>query len=247
MTILLVIAAVTLLVTIAATSKSSAPARDAYLSGVTRNVAMSSRVAGVERCLSARLAAPYYRVATWAWQTKRYGDLADRTPIVRGKSCHWSRYAAREHNARAVSAHKSFTRWWKERGTVIDRLNRGLAGTPMGGTGAILERYGRIHHVSPYFMAAVAATESSLGVAACSNNRFNVWGLASCNQSWYVPSFRSWSEAIAFYARFLSGRWPGHSNPYSFRGYAACSDCWGRKTSYWMRSLFGVAPATRYP
>ena len=117
----------------------------------------------------------------------------------------------------------------------------------MTGTGEILVRYGRRYHVSPYFMAAAAATESSLGAAACSNNRFNVWGLASCSGSWYVPAFRSWDEAIAFYARFLSGRWPGHSTPYSFRGYAACSECWGRKVSEWMNRLFGVSAVTRYP
>jgi hypothetical protein len=96
-------------------------------------------------------------------------------------------------------------------------------------------------------MAAVAATESSLGRAACANNRYNVWGLASCNQSWYVPSFANWKQAIRFYARFLASRWPGHSTPYSFRGYAACSECWARKVSYWMRELFGVPAETRYP
>jgi hypothetical protein len=117
----------------------------------------------------------------------------------------------------------------------------------MEGTGAILEEQGRRHGVSPYFMAAAAATESSLGHAACANNRYNVWGLAACDGRWYVPAFGSWEEAIMFYAGFLSGRWPGHSSPYSFAGYAECDACWGRKTSAWMRSLFGVAPATRYP
>jgi len=117
----------------------------------------------------------------------------------------------------------------------------------MAGTGLILERHGRRHGVSPYFIVAVAATESSIGHAACSNNRFNVWGLSSCGSGWYVPSFRSWDEAIAFYADFLARRWPGHSTPYSFRGYAACDACWGRKVSEWMGRLFGVPAETRYP
>jgi flagellum-specific peptidoglycan hydrolase FlgJ len=117
----------------------------------------------------------------------------------------------------------------------------------MAGTGAILERHGRRYGVSPFFMVAVAATESSIGEAACSNNRYNVWGLASCVNSWHVPSFSSWDEAIAFYARFLSDRWPTHSTPYSFRGYAACSECWARKVSEWMGRLFGEPARTRYP
>jgi hypothetical protein len=117
----------------------------------------------------------------------------------------------------------------------------------MAGTGILLERHGRRYGVSPYFMVAVAATESSIGRVPCRNNRRNVWGLASCVNTWPVPYFATWDAAISFYARFLARRWPGHSTPYSFRGYAACSDCWSRKISYWMRALFGVRPVTRYP
>jgi len=117
----------------------------------------------------------------------------------------------------------------------------------MAGTGAILERWGRRFHVSPYFMAAAAATESSLGEAACGYHGHNAWGLANCDGSWDVPAFRTWDSAIAFYARFLSSRWPGHSTPYSFTGYAACDSCWGNTVSRWMHSLFGVPALTRYP
>lgn len=129
----------------------------------------------------------------------------------------------------------------------VNVLERGLAGSPMAGTARILEAQGRRHRVSPFFMAAVAATESSLGRVPCSSNRKNVYGLASCVNSWPVPYFETWKESISFFARFLAQRWKGHSTPYSFRGYAACSDCWARKVSYWMRSLFGVAAETRYP
>lgn len=135
----------------------------------------------------------------------------------------------------------------RPRPSVVSTLERGLAGTPMAGTGKLLEEQGRRYRISPYFMAAVAATESSLGRASCRNNPRNVWGLASCVNSWAVPYFDSWREAISFYARFLASRWPRHSTPYSFRGYAACSDCWARKVSYWMRALFAVPAETRYP
>ena len=117
----------------------------------------------------------------------------------------------------------------------------------MAGTGADLERISRRHGVSPYFVIAVAATESSIGIAACSSNRYNVWGLSSCGSGWYVPQFRSWAEAYEFFMRFVNRQFHGHSTPYSFRGYAACSDCWARKVSEWMGRLFGVPARTVYP
>ena len=127
------------------------------------------------------------------------------------------------------------------------KLNRGLAGSPMAGLGWILEREGHRQKVSPYLMAAAAATESSLGSAPCRSNPKNVWGLASCGNSWHVPYFRTWDEAIAFYARFLRSRWPGATSAYSYRGYAACDSCWGSKTAYHMQRLFGVGPSAAYP
>ena len=133
-----------------------------------------------------------------------------------------------------------------DRSQVAQKLNRGLAGTPMHGLGWILEAEGHRHGISPYFMAAVAATESSLGRASCRNNRKNVWGLASCTNMWHVPYFETWREAIRFYARFLASRWPSARSPYEYYGYAACDRCWGSKTAYWMGRLFGVAPETRY-
>ena len=200
-----------------------------------------------ERCRAARLAVVWYRLKTWERQNARGGKLATMSPVVSGKSCHWARYAADTWVARAASARRSFIRWERSVGQIVRRLDRGLRGTPMAGTGALLEREGRRHGVSPYFMAAVAATESSLGHAACSNNRFNAWGLANCTGIWYVPAFGSWGEAYAFYANFLASRWPGHSTPYSFNGYAACDDCWARKVSEWMSRLFGVSSKTAYP
>ena len=37
--------------------------------------------------------------------------LADRTPIARGKTCRWARYAAGEHRARAKSAARALEVW----------------------------------------------------------------------------------------------------------------------------------------
>lgn len=130
---------------------------------------------------------------------------------------------------------------------IIQRLERGLRGTPMAGTGRILRDMGKRYNVSPFFMAAAAFTESSAGAAGCGNNPRNVWGLAACDGRWHVPYFNSWGEAIQFYARFVSRQWPSATSPYHFYGYAACDACWGRKTAFWMSSRFGVSSYTKYP
>lgn len=146
----------------------------------------------------------------------------------------------------------SCSRLYAKIGRTIVTLDRGLSGSPMAGTGALLERAGRKYGVSPYFMAAAAATESTLGRHACANNRFNVWGLSSCGSGWHVPSFTSWAEAYDFYARFLTGRtsvtsgWPHARTPWDYVGYAACSSCWGNSTAAHMSRLFGAPPVTTY-
>ena len=63
-----------------------------------------------ERCKPARLAVPHYRELTWERQEARGGELADRTPIVAGKTCRWARYAAGEWQARARSAKRTLVR-----------------------------------------------------------------------------------------------------------------------------------------
>ena len=143
--------------------------------------------------------------------------------------------------AAAAQAHRN------PRVTVAQTLNQGLAHTPMRGTGYQLERAGYQHHISPYFIAAIAATESSLGRAACANNPYNAFGLASCGHSWHVPQFRSWAQAYMFMGRFLSQRWPHARTPYDYHGYAACTPCWARKTAWWMTIRFHTTPKTRYP
>lgn len=159
------------------------------------------------------------------------------------KSCRIARELIEKHTARRSRLIAKID----ANDPIISRLNRGLVGTPMAGLGKTLRDIGRRYNVSPFFMAAAAGTESSFGHAGCSNNPKNVWGLAACDGRWYVPYFNTWDEAITFYAKFLAGRWSSATSPHHFRGYAACTPCWGRKTSYWMTSRFGVAPYTKYP
>lgn len=132
------------------------------------------------------------------------------------------------------------------RETVVRTLDRGLADTPMRGTGRQLEASGWKWRVSPYFIAAIAGTESSFGRAACRGNPRNAFGLASCGDGWHVPWFASWAHAYDFMGRFLALRWPHARTAYDYRGYAACAPCWGAKTAGWMRSRFGVGPSVRY-
>ena len=134
-----------------------------------------------------------------------------------------------------------------QRSDTAKNLNRGLQGTPMANTGYALEKAAYRKRISPYLIAAIAGTESSFGAAACRSNRYNAFGLSSCGTGWRVPNFQSWAEAYEFMAGFLTSRWPGATSPYSFRGYAACSDCWARKVAYWMRARFGVSERVAYP
>ena len=62
-------------------------------------------------CRHARSAVPFYRRITWTMQERFLDDLANRTPIVRGKSCHWARYAADEWVARSKNATHGYTRY----------------------------------------------------------------------------------------------------------------------------------------
>jgi hypothetical protein len=188
-------------------------------------------------------------------------DPTPQAPVVRASSAgpvtarevcpgaqkaigHYRRSYA-EWRTRAQIEQAVLADWNSTVGRVVRRLDAGLAGTPMAGLGAILEAEGRRYGISPYFMAAAAGTESSFGAAGCSNNPKNVWGLAACDGRWHVPYFPTWESAVGFYARFLASRWQGHSSPYSFRGYAACDACWGRKTSAHM-GRFGAGTSTRY-
>lgn len=139
-----------------------------------------------------------------------------------------------------------------KREAVVRSLDRGLAGTPMAGTGRSLEASGWKWGRSPFFIAAIAESESSLGAAACSNDRFNAFGLSSCHSGWAVPQFRSWAHVYDFMGRYLTGHtsithgWPHARTTYDFSGYAACSSCWGASTERHMRKRFGVGNSVLY-
>lgn len=131
---------------------------------------------------------------------------------------------------------------------VAAQLNRGLAGTPMAGTGFALEAAGWRYRVHPAFVAAVAGVESTYGAAVC--ERFNAWGLGSCGRAWRPPAFPSWKHAYDYFARFIRDRWPSALTPYDFHGYCvtpAGDDCptWPGKVAANMRRL-GFGETLRY-
>lgn len=127
--------------------------------------------------------------------------------------------------------------------SMIRSLERGLAGTPMAGTGRELEAAGRHWGINPAVIAAIAGTESSFGAARCGH--YNAYGLANCTGIWNVPYFRSWGDSYEFMGKFLSSRWPHARTPYDYNGYAACDDCWARKTVEHM-GRFGLGTNVRY-
>jgi hypothetical protein len=129
---------------------------------------------------------------------------------------------------------------------IIVQLDSGLRGTPMGGTGKDLFLAARKFRISPFFIAAIAGTESSFGAASCSGNPYNAFGLASCGSSWRVPYFPTWKSAYLFMGEFLTSRWPSATTTMHYYGYAACSSCWGAKTAMHMQQRFGVDNGVRF-
>ncbi len=184
------------------------------------------------------------QVATWRCEDQR------GVPRTRPSSEPWALPKSHAYRAWVLNAwrlrYRACVKALHAHDPMIRTLNRGLAGTPMAGTGKELEAAGRRHHVHPAFIAAIAGTESSFGEAGCGGNPRNAFGLSSCGSGWRVPYFETWAEAYEFMARFLAGRWPHATSTYDYGGYAACSSCWGRKTAGWMSSRFGVGHATRY-
>lgn len=69
--------------------------------------------AQLERCKSNRLGVVWYRFATWKWQEKRQGRLADTAPTVHGKSCRRAHYAVQEWRARSIAARTKYRKWFR--------------------------------------------------------------------------------------------------------------------------------------
>jgi hypothetical protein len=181
-------------------------------------------------------------VATWTCEDQRQ---IPRTKAASPWKPHTAAYRRAQLNLWTLKR-KTCLQALHAHDAILRKLRRGLAGTPMAGTEAALEAAGRRWHIHPAFIAAIAGTESSFGAAACSGNPRNAYGLSSCTTGWAVPYFNSWAASYEFMGRFLTSRWPGATTPYSYRGYAACSDCWGRSVSGHM-ARFGVGNSVVYP
>lgn len=145
-----------------------------------------------------------------------------------------------------------------QRERVVVKLNRGLRGTPMAGTGRVLEQVGWRWNVNPFFIVGVSGKESSLGTQACRANPRNIWGLNSCRRGRYIdldgdgrherlPLLRTWGHAYTWFARYVRVRQPRAQTPWDFRGYCWCDeDQWAGVVAATMRRLFGASPRVRY-
>jgi hypothetical protein len=137
------------------------------------------------RCRSARSAVPYYRARTWERQAERGGQLADRTPLARGRSCHWARYVADEWQARARSALRA-----------LERHLRRLENP----TYAICHVFGR------YCSEAlrVASCESGRGVYAQNGQYLGMFQMGDYARSEYGHSTTAIGQARSAYAYFAA-------------------------------------------
>lgn len=120
------------------------------------------RVRRSEKCRSARNAVAYYRARTYERQAAREGRLATRSPIARGKSCRWARYAAAEWQARARSAARRLEawteyhyHWWKWLPANWQAL--GACETGYG------QRPGNFEHANSSFVSAFGISRSIYG------------------------------------------------------------------------------------
>ena len=82
-----------------------------------------------------------------------------------------------------------------QRFRVVQKLKRGLRGTPLAPHAFRLESEGWRWNINPFLVAAIAGTESSFGAAACGGN---AWGIAACG-----ISFGSFGEGIRYTTRLL--------------------------------------------
>ena len=145
-----------------------------------------------ERCRSARLAVAYFRAKTWERQAARDGELADRTPIVRGKTCRWARFSAETWQARARSARKALERW--------QARQRELLTNPT---------YAICHVFGAYCQEAlrVASCESGRGIYAQNGQYLGMFQMGNYARSRYGHGYTPLAQARAAYAYFVdSGR-----------------------------------------
>ena len=107
---------------------------------------------------------------------------------------------------------------------VVQKLKRGLRGTPLARHAFLLESEGWRWNINPFLVASIAGTESSFGAAACGGN---AWGIGNCGFS-----FSSFGDGIHYATRLLRTELPEprlrHARPH---GSAICG----------LRIVLGVA------
>ena len=125
---------------------------------------------------------------------------------------------------------------------VVQKLKRGLRGTPLARHAFLLESEGWRWNVNPFLVASIAGTESSFGAAACGGN---AWGIGNCGFS-----FSSFGDGIHYATRLLRTNYLnlgyGTLDRMGAR-YAACGSCWAARTGWFMRDRFGSPLTLTYP
>jgi hypothetical protein len=122
------------------------------------------------------------------------------------------------------------------------KLKEGLRGTPLARHAFKLEAEGWRWNINPFFVAAVAGTESSFGAAACGGN---AWGLGNCG-----IAFTSLADGIGYATKLLRTSYldDGLRTLEHVGGrYAACGSCWAERTEFFMRERFGSPLMLTYP
>jgi hypothetical protein len=127
---------------------------------------------------------------------------------------------------------------------VAQKVQRGLAGTPLRGLGFVFEAEGHRYNVNPFFVAGITGTESSYGAARCG---WNVFGWNSCNGD----SFSSYADAIHTVTRSLRVK---YMNQWGLRSveaiggtYCQCGSHWAWHTRLFMRQLGDTSGGVVYP
>jgi hypothetical protein len=125
---------------------------------------------------------------------------------------------------------------------VVQRLQKGLRGTPLAPQAFRLESEGWRWNINPFLVAAIAGTESSFGAAACGGN---AWGIGNCGFS-----FASFGDGVTYATRLLRTGYLNLGYVTLDRvgaRYAACGSCWAEKTGWFMRARFDSPLTLTYP
>jgi hypothetical protein len=137
---------------------------------------------------------------------------------------------------------------------VTQKINKGLAGTPLRGLGRYFEHSGWRWNVNPALVAAISGVESSF----CANKptgTFNCWGY-HCHSGKCQVKGKSYAQVIELVTRRLRQRYMDSWNKKNVlqiaNTYAPASDGnnpphWTRKVESWMVDRFGSSIQLDYP